>query len=81
MAENESQPYLQHKGELEDKDAMRPELEAQRHGFEMMVNDIRTEVQGSDAGPGTRPGMRNWLSSLHLTHELVGEEFSRELQG
>ena len=71
-ANKDTQPYLQQKAELEDEETRKRKLEG----------DTVHEMQagGESAQELSTDDRRFGLPSLKLRHELVGEEFARELE-
>ena len=75
-------PYLQPKAELDARGKTKNELEAEDGSYELVQRE-RYEIEGH-RGRVEMPGFRResgMLSSLTETHELSGEEHSRELDG
>ena len=69
----EVQPYLQPKTELGDED---------HRLFEVDGNNAMQELQVPDSTPEiTSESRTDIVPSLRLRHELVGEEFAKELEG
>ena len=81
-SEEETQPYLQQKAELEAEEKRRLELEAVEVRYEMDGRDHRNEMpeQGNGVGNEIDTIERPALSSLRERHELRGEEHSKELE-
>ena len=81
-SEEETQPYLQRKAELEAEETRRLELEAVEVRYELDDRDHRNEMpaQGSEVGNEIDTVERPALSSLRERHELKGEEHSKELE-
>ena len=81
-SEEEIQPYLQQKAELDAEEKRRLELEAVEVRYEMDGSDHRNEMpaQGSEVGNEVDTIERSALSSLRERHELRGEEHSKELE-
>ena len=71
--QGDAQPYLQRKAELEDIGNRRSEMAGNHRMYEMQAPGIAQEVSAGGRGEG--------LPSLSLRHELVGEEFVKELEG
>ena len=81
-SEEETQPYLQQKAELEAEEKRRLELEALEVRYELDGRDYSSEMpaQGSEVGNEIDTIERPALSSLKERHELKGEEHSKELE-
>lgn len=76
----ENQPYLQQKAELEAAQKRQLELDGREVRYEMDGAQTRHEVEGAESA--NEMSERPWLQgSLLLTHELRGEEHSKELEG
>ena len=73
-----SEPYFQQKPELEDEGNRLREMEAIDRRCEM-DGDSLYEMQAEETPELPTHGLRTGIPSLALTHELVGEEFAREL--
>ena len=67
-------PYLQPKGELDDLETRKHELEAGERRYEFCGDDNIPEVQGSDARRETCTP-----STGTVKHELAGEELAKEI--
>ena len=81
-SEEETQPYLQQKAELEAEEKRRLELEAVEVRYEMDGRDHRNEMpaRGSEVGNEIDTIERPALSSPRERQELKGEEHSKELE-
>ena len=77
--EEETQPYLQQKAELEAEEKRRLELEAVEVRYEMDGRDNVNEMPGNDVEHEIDTVVRPQMSSLNERQELRGEECSREL--
>ncbi|KAL9075857.1 MAG: hypothetical protein Q9161_001250 [Pseudevernia consocians] len=82
VSEEETQPYLQQKAELDAEEKRRLELEAVEVRYELDGRDHRNEMpaQGSEVGNEIDTIERPAMSSLKERHELKGEECSKELE-
>ena len=72
------QPHFQQKAELEDEENRKHELEATDKRLELKGDTIY-EMQAENAPELPTNGSRTGIPSLALTHELIGEEFAKEL--
>ena len=81
-SEEETQPYLQQKAELDAEEKRRLELETVEVRYELDGRDCRNEMpaQGSEVGNEIDTIERPVMSSLKERHELKGEECSKELE-
>ena len=81
-SEEETQPYLQQKVELDAEERCKLELEAVEVRNELDGRDCRNELpaQGSEVGNEIDTIERPVMSSLKERHELKGEECSKELE-
>ena len=81
-SEEETQPYLQQKAELEAEEKRRLELETVEVRNEMDGRDHMNEMpaQGSEVANEIDTIERPAMSSLEERHELKGEEHSKELE-
>lgn len=79
---DDTQPYLQQKAELDSEERKQLELDGQELRYEMDGVEGRYEMEGDD-GPHevAAERRRQGLLSLGQTHELRGEEHSKELEG
>ena len=78
-SEEETQPYLQQKAELEAEEKRRLELEAVEVRYEMDGGDHVNEMHGSHVRNEIDTVVRPQMPSLKETQELRGEECSKEL--
>ena len=78
-SEEETQPYLQQKAELEAEEKRRLELKAVEVRYEMDGRDDVNEMPGNYARNEIDTVVRPQMSSLKERQELRGEECSQEL--
>lgn len=75
----DTQPYLQQKPELDAEEATKHELQAEEQRYELAEDTIH-EMQDGDQNHEILTGRRAAMASLTATHELRGEEHSKELE-
>ena len=74
-----TQPYLQQKSELDAEEARKHELHAEEQRYESAGSTIH-EMQDGDQDHEIIAEARIAMASLRATHELKGEEHSKELE-
>lgn len=75
----DTQPYLQQKPELDAEEATKHELQAEEQRYELAEDTIH-EMQDGDQNHEILTERRAAMASLTATHELKGEEHSKELE-